>query len=54
VVREELQEVDVSLDGLLAVASMKRIECSAPWFDRDDVQGLAQLIMKQFPLHRDS
>ena len=54
VVREQLQEVDVSLDGLLAVASMKRIECSAPWFDRDDVQGLAQLIMKKFPLQRDS
>jgi hypothetical protein len=39
---------------LLAVASMKRIECSAPWFDRDDVQGLAQLIIQRFPLHRDS
>ena len=51
VVREELQEVSVSLEGLLAVASIKPIECSAPWFDRDDVQGLAQLITKQFPLN---
>ncbi len=50
VVREELQEVNVSLDGLLAVASVKPIESTAPWFDRDDVQGLAQLIIQRFPL----
>jgi len=54
VVREQLDEVNVSLDGLLAVASMKPIECPAPWFDRDNVQGLAQLIIKQFPLNSDS
>ena len=54
VVREQLDEVDVSSEGLLAVASVKRIECPAPWFDRDDVQGLAQLIIKRFPLHRNS
>lgn len=48
VVREELQEVNVSLEGLLAVASIKPIDCGVPWFDRDDVQGLAQLIMSRF------
>ncbi len=52
VVREHLEEVNVSLEGLFAVASIKRIECSAPWFDRDDVQGLARLIVQRFPLHR--
>ena len=49
VVREELQEVEVSLEGLLAVASIKHIDCGVPWFDRDDVQGLAQLIISRFP-----
>ena len=50
VVREELQEVQVSLEGLLAVASIKPIECDVPWFDRDDVKSLAQLIISRFPL----
>ena len=54
VVREELQEVDVSLEGLIAVASIKPIETHAPWFDRDDVQGLAKLIISRFPRHTDS
>jgi len=49
VVREELQEVDVSLEGLIAVASIKPIDTNAPWFDRDDVQGLAKIIISQFP-----
>lgn len=50
VVREEVQEVDVSLEGLLAVASIKPLEMQVPWFDRDDVQGLAQLLISRFPL----
>ena len=50
IVREQLEEVNVSLDGLLAVASEKKMECPAPWFDRDDVAGLAKLIMQRFPL----
>ncbi len=53
VVREEVQEVDVSLEGLLAVASIKPLEMQVPWFDRDDVQGLAQLLISRFPLQAD-
>lgn len=49
VVREELQEVNVSLEGLLAVASIKPIETEVPCFDRDDVQGLAKVIIARFP-----
>ncbi len=54
VVREELQEVNVSLEGLLAVASIKPIECDVPRFDRDDITGLAQLIISRFPLTKGS
>jgi molybdopterin-guanine dinucleotide biosynthesis protein B len=49
VVREELQEVNVSLEGLIAIASIKPIAADVPWFDRDDVQGLAKLIITRFP-----
>ncbi len=54
VVREELKEVDVSLSGLIAVASIKPINVNVPWFDRDDVQGLAQLILSRFPRQTNS
>ncbi len=49
VVREELREVDVSLEGLIAIASIKPINVDVPWFDRDDVQGLAKVIITRFP-----
>ena len=49
VVRDELQEVNVSLEGLIAVASIKPIDVDVPWFDRDDVQGLAKVIATRFP-----
>jgi len=54
VVREEMQEVDVSLEGLIAVASIKPIDVDVPWFDRDDVQGLAKVITMRFPRHADT
>ncbi len=54
VVREELQEVDVSLEGLIAIASIKPINADVPWFDRDDVQGLAKLIITRFPRQTDT
>jgi molybdopterin-guanine dinucleotide biosynthesis adapter protein len=54
IVRENLNEVNVSLENLLAVASEKQVECGVPWFDRDDVVGLAQLIMQHFPLREGS
>ena len=49
VVREELSELNTSLDGLLAIVSMKPIEVSVPCFDRDDIDGLADLIIKHYP-----
>ncbi len=49
VVREQLEEVDVSIDGLLAIVSMKPIEASVPCFDRDDISALAKLIMQHYP-----
>lgn len=48
-VREQLGEVTVSSDGLLAVVSVEPIETSVPCLNRDDVKGLAELIMRQFP-----
>jgi len=54
VVREQLDEVTVSLDGLLAVVSQKPIDVPVPWFDRDDIQGLTDIIIKQFPRHLES
>ncbi len=54
VVREELQEVDVTLEGLIAIASIKPINADVPWFDRDDVQGLAKFIITRFPRQTDT
>jgi molybdopterin-guanine dinucleotide biosynthesis protein B len=54
VVREELQEVNVSLEGLIAIASIKPIDADVPWFDRDDVHGLAKLIITRFPRPSDT
>jgi len=54
VVREELREVDVSLEGLIAIASIKPINVDVPWFDRDDVQGLAKVIITRFPRQTDT
>ncbi len=49
VVREQLGEVNVSLDGLLAIVSMKPIQSSVPCIDRDDIQTLAELIVRHYP-----
>ena len=54
VVREELQEVNVSLKGLIAIASIKPINADVPWFDRDDVQGLARVLITRFPRQADT
>jgi molybdopterin-guanine dinucleotide biosynthesis protein B len=54
VVREELTEVNASLEGLIAIASIKPIDADVPWFDRDDVQGLAKLIIAGFPRQADT
>jgi len=54
VVREELQEVNVSLKGLIAIASIKPINADVPWFARDDVQGLARVLITRFPRQADT
>lgn len=51
VVRESLDEVQYSPDGLLAVVAIKPQELSVPCLDRDDIKGLAEIIIKHFP-HR--
>jgi molybdopterin-guanine dinucleotide biosynthesis protein B len=49
VVREQISEIPVSTEGLLAVVSDKAVDLSVPLFGLDDVAGVAALIMKQFP-----
>lgn len=49
VVRESLNEVQYSPDGLLAVVAMKPMELPVPCLNRDDIQGLAEIIIKHFP-----
>ncbi|MCY4614492.1 MAG: molybdopterin-guanine dinucleotide biosynthesis protein B [Nitrospira sp.] len=49
VVREQLEEVNVAIDGLLAIVSMKPIESSVPCIDRDDIATLAKLIIQHYP-----
>ena len=50
VARDQLDEVPVSHDGLLAVLSNKKIDVNVPLIDPDDIPTLATLIIKQFPL----
>ena len=49
VVRDQIGEVPVSQDGLLAVVSNKPVETSVPLLDPDDVAGVAALISRHFP-----
>ena len=49
VVREQIGEIPVSTEGLLAVVSDKAVDLSIPLFGLDDIAGVAALIMKQFP-----
>lgn len=49
VVREQFEEVNVSLDGLLAIVSIKPIEAPVPCIDRNDVATLAKLIIQHYP-----
>lgn len=54
VVRDQIDEVPVSQDGLLAVVSNKPVKTSVPLLDPDDVSGVAALIIRRFPkLERD-
>jgi molybdopterin-guanine dinucleotide biosynthesis adapter protein len=49
IIREQISEVPVSMEGLLAVVSDKPVAIDVPLFELDDVVGLAALIMKRFP-----
>lgn len=49
VVRDQLGEVPVSQDGLLAVLSNRKIDVTVPLIDPDDIPALAALIIRQFP-----
>jgi molybdopterin-guanine dinucleotide biosynthesis protein B len=49
IVREQIGEIPISTEGLLAVVSDKPVELSVPRFELDDVVGVAALIMKKFP-----
>lgn len=50
VVRDQMDEVQVSPEGLLAVVSNKKIDVKVPLLDPDDIPALAALLIKQFPL----
>lgn len=53
IVREEVGEIPVSSEGVIAVVSDKPIDLSVPLFGLDDVAGVAALIMQRFPkVHR--
>jgi molybdopterin-guanine dinucleotide biosynthesis protein B len=52
IVREQVGEISISPDGLLAVVSDKPVDLNVPVFGLDDIPAVASLIMKHFPLHR--
>ncbi len=49
VVRDQIGEVPVSPDGLLAVVSEKPTNLPVPWVNRDDISAVAELIIRHFP-----
>lgn len=49
VVRDQIGEVPVSHEGLLAIVSNKPIDLAVPVLDPDDIAGVAALIITQFP-----
>ncbi|MBL8037045.1 MAG: molybdopterin-guanine dinucleotide biosynthesis protein B [Nitrospira sp.] len=54
VVRDQLEEVSYSSDGLLAVVSDRPVDLPVPVLHLDDVAGVAALLIRQFPLrHRE-
>ena len=52
VLRDELGEVPLSLEGLLAVVSNKPVPLPVPCIDPDDIKGLSDLIVAHFPKRR--
>ena len=50
-VRDQVGEMPISTDGLLAVVSNKPVEMQVPLFDLDDVPAVAALHHAAFPLN---
>jgi molybdopterin-guanine dinucleotide biosynthesis adapter protein len=50
IIREQIGEIPISPEGLLAVVSDKPVSVDVPVFDLNDVPAVAKLIMKHFPL----
>jgi molybdopterin-guanine dinucleotide biosynthesis adapter protein len=49
IVREQIGEIPISTEGLLAIVSDKPMNLNVPAFDLNDVSGVAALIMRRFP-----
>lgn len=49
IIREQVGEIPISTEGLLAVVSDKEVNLNVPVFALDDVPAVASLIMKHFP-----
>jgi molybdopterin-guanine dinucleotide biosynthesis protein B len=49
VIRDELGEVPVSPESLLAIVSNKPVDVAVPVFHPDDVKGLTELLIRRFP-----
>jgi len=49
IVREQVGEISISPEGLLAVVSDKPVDLNVPVFGLNDMPAVAALIMKQFP-----
>lgn len=49
IIREQVGEIPISTEGLLAVVSDKQVNLNVPVFALDDVPAVASLIMKHFP-----
>ena len=50
IVREQVGEIPISTEGLLAIVSDKPVDVNVPIFDLNDVSAVAAFLMKQFPL----
>lgn len=52
IVRDQVGEIPVSSDGVLAVVSNKPLSLPVPVIDPDDIAGVVTLIRKHFSPHR--
>lgn len=52
IIREQVGEIPVMPEGLLAIVSDKPVDAAVPVFDLNDVPGVVDLLMRCFPLQR--